>query len=72
VSPTEFRSLQTIAQLKNRDVQSLFEVSDQTVINWRYGYTRVPGAAAALLRRMAADNTTGNNHEADIGHTMAR
>lgn len=70
MSPIEFRSLQTQARLKNRDIQSLFKVSDQTVINWRYGYTKVPGAAAALMRRIAEDNT-GKSHEADIGHAMA-
>lgn len=45
----EFQAAQKAAGMKNRDVQSLCGVSDQTVINWRKGYSRVPGAVAALI-----------------------
>jgi DNA-binding transcriptional regulator YiaG len=50
----EFRELQSQAGLKNRDLERLFQVSDQTVINWRRGHTRIPGAAAALLLHLAS------------------
>ena len=43
--------------MKNRDVQTLCGVSDQTVINWRKGYSRVPGAVAALILMKARANT---------------
>lgn len=46
----EFRRLQTALRLKNRDLERMFEVSDQTVINWRKGYSRVPGAVAWAIR----------------------
>lgn len=45
----EFQAAQKAAGMKNRDVQALCDVSDQTVINWRKGYSRVPGAVAALI-----------------------
>ena len=46
----EFRRLQAALQLKNRDLERLFEVSDQTIINWRRGYSRIPAAAAIVIR----------------------
>jgi len=46
----EFQAAQAALRMKNRDVQALCGVSDQTVINWRHGYTRIPGAVAALIR----------------------
>lgn len=49
----EFCRLQRVAGLKNNDVQRMCGVSDQTVINWRKGYTRVPGAVQVLIRQMA-------------------
>ena len=61
MSPTEFRRLQRRAGLLNREVQQLCGVSDQTVINWRHGHTRVPGSAIALLRMIA---TNSDNREA--------
>ena len=45
----EFQAAQRAAGMKNRDVEVLCGVSDQTVINWRKGYSRVPGAVAALI-----------------------
>ena len=45
----EFQAAQQAAGMKNRDVERLCGVSDQTVINWRKGYTRIPGAVAALI-----------------------
>lgn len=49
----EFQRLQTAAKLKNADIQSRFQVSDQTVINWRKGYTRIPAAVQILIRQWA-------------------
>lgn len=48
----EFREAQEQLRMKNRDIQQLFDVSDQTVINWRKGYTRIPGAVAWAIRQM--------------------
>lgn len=48
----EFQQHQQALGLKNRDLERLFEVSDQTVINWRMGHTRVPGAVAWAIRNM--------------------
>ena len=45
----EFQAAQKAAGMKNRDVQVLCGVSDQTVINWRKGYSRVPKAVAHLI-----------------------
>lgn len=50
----EFKAAQAALRLKNRDVQSMFEVSDQTVVNWRQGYTRIPGAVAWSIRALLA------------------
>lgn len=49
----EFVRLQRVASMKNKDVQSMCGVSDQTVINWRKGYTRIPGAVQTLIRQAA-------------------
>ena len=49
----EFQRLQAAARLKNKDVQRLFGVSDQTVINWRKGYTRIPLSVQTLIRQLA-------------------
>ncbi len=46
----EFCKAQAALRMKNRDVERLCGVSDQTVINWRKGYSRIPGAVAALIR----------------------
>ena len=54
MTPQELCSLQRAAGMKNNDLQSMCGVSDQTIINWRKGYTRIPGAVAQLLR-MAAE-----------------
>lgn len=50
----EFRQAQKALGMKNRDIQTAFAVSDQTVINWRMGHTRVPGAVAWAIRNMVA------------------
>lgn len=55
----EFRALQSQAGLKNRDLQRICQVSDQTVINWRMGHTRIPGAVAALLQHLASSARQG-------------
>lgn len=39
--------------MKNHDIQRLCGVSDQTVINWRKGYTRVPLPVQTLIRQWA-------------------
>lgn len=49
----EFCELQKAAGLKNSDVQRICAVSDQTVVNWRRGHTRIPGSAAVLIRQLA-------------------
>lgn len=49
----EFCRLQQEAKLKNRDVERVMGVSDQTVINWRRGYSRIPGAVQVVIRQMA-------------------
>lgn len=49
----EFVRLQRVAGMKNKDVERMFGVSDQTVINWRKGYTRIPAAVQTLIRQQA-------------------
>lgn len=49
----EFQRLQQAAGMKNQDIQRMCGVSDQTVINWRKGYTRIPGSVAQLIRLKA-------------------
>ena len=49
----EFQRLQRVAGMKNKDVERMFGVSDQTVINWRKGYTRIPAAVQILIRQWA-------------------
>lgn len=49
----EFQHLQRVAGMKNQDVQRMFGVSDQTVINWRKGYSRIPTAVQILIRQWA-------------------
>lgn len=49
----EFVRLQQEAGMKNRDVERVMGVSDQTVINWRRGYSRVPLAVQTLIRQLA-------------------
>ncbi len=48
----EFVRAQAVLKLKNRDLEGLFGVSDQTIINWRKGYTKVPGAVAWAIRSL--------------------
>lgn len=48
----EFVRAQAVLKMKNRDMQSIFGVSDQTIVNWRKGYTKVPGAVAWAIRSM--------------------
>lgn len=57
----EFCRLQRAAGMKNHDVQRMCGVSDQTVVNWRKGYTRIPGAVQVLIRQAAAQQTKGTN-----------
>ena len=52
----EFQAAQKAAGMKNRDMERLCGVSDQTVINWRKGYSRIPGAVAALILMKARAN----------------
>lgn len=47
----EFRCLQAELELRNRDIEDWFGVSDQTVVNWRHGYSRVPESVLIVLRR---------------------
>lgn len=49
----EFVRLQRVAGMKNKDVERMCGVSDQTVINWRKGYTRIPAAVQTLIRQQA-------------------
>lgn len=49
----EFQQLQKAASMTNADIQRMCGVSDQTVINWRKGYTRIPGSVAQLIRLKA-------------------
>lgn len=55
----EFCRLQREAGMKNQDIQRLCGVSDQTVINWRKGYTRVPLPVQTLIRQWAEKGRTG-------------
>lgn len=57
----EFKAAQDALRLKNRDIERLFEVSDQTVVNWRQGYTRIPGAVAWAIRQMLDHNKNAPN-----------
>lgn len=50
----DFVRAQAVLKLKNKDIQSMFAVSDQTVVNWRKGYSRVPGAVAWAIREQLA------------------
>lgn len=50
----EFCRLQAALKLKNRDLEVMFEVSDQTVVNWRKGYSRIPAAVAIVIREHLA------------------
>jgi len=52
----EFCRLQAALRMKNRDVERLFEVSDQTVVNWRRGYSRIPAAVAMVIRDRHQNN----------------
>lgn len=54
----EFQSLQRQARMKNHDVQRMCGVSDQTVINWRKGYTRIPAPVQILIRQWAEQRRT--------------
>lgn len=54
----EFQRLQAAARMKNQDVQRMFGVSDQTVINWRKGYTRIPLSVQTLIRLWAEQQNT--------------
>lgn len=54
----EFQRLQAAARMKNQDVQRMFGVSDQTVINWRKGYTRIPLSVQTLIRQSAENGKT--------------
>ena len=53
MTSNEFQRLQAAARMKNQDVQRMCGVSDQTVINWRKGYTRIPKAVQTLIRQCA-------------------
>ena len=55
----EFQRLQAAARMKNQDVQRMFGVSDQTVINWRKGYTRIPLSVQTLIRQQAEQGKAG-------------
>lgn len=55
----EFTQLQRQAGMKNHDVQRMCGVSDQTVINWRKGYTRIPAAVQILIRQWAEKGKAG-------------
>jgi DNA-binding transcriptional regulator YdaS (Cro superfamily) len=48
----EFVRAQAVLGMKNKDMQGIFGVSDQTIINWRKGYTKVPGAVAWAIRSL--------------------
>ena len=54
----EFVRLQSAAKMKNQDVQRMCGVSDQTVINWRKGYTRIPVPVQTLIRQQAEHRKT--------------
>lgn len=56
MNSSEFVRLQRQAGMKNKDVERIAGVSDQTVINWRTGRTRIPLAVQTLIR-MAADRS---------------
>lgn len=55
----EFVRLQKEAGMKNRDVESVMGVSDQTVVNWRKGYSRIPVAVQTLIRQLARERQAG-------------
>lgn len=48
----EFVRAQAVLKMKNKDFEGLFGVSDQTIVNWRKGYTKVPGAVAWAIRSL--------------------
>lgn len=53
VTSHEFCRLQRLAGMKNRDIETVMGVSDQTVVNWRKGYSRIPVAVQVLIRQLA-------------------
>lgn len=55
----EFQRLQRAAGMKNKDVERMCGVSDQTVINWRKGYTRIPLPVQTLIRLWAEKGKAG-------------
>lgn len=54
----EFQRLQAAARMTNQEVQRMCGVSDQTVINWRKGYTRIPLSVQTLIRLCAEKGKT--------------
>lgn len=50
----QFTTAQENLRLSNKDIESMFQVSDQTVINWRKGNTRVPAAVAIVMGDLSA------------------
>jgi hypothetical protein len=56
----EFQRAQADLGLRNHDIQRMFDVSDQTVVNWRHGYTRIPGAVAWAIRQLLEAARTAN------------
>lgn len=57
----EFRKLQAALELKNRDIEDWFGVSDQTVVNWRHGYSRVPESVLIVMRRELAEQRSATS-----------
>lgn len=57
----EFRKLQAELELKNRDIEDWFGVSDQTVVNWRHGYSRVPESVLIVMRRELAEQRSATS-----------
>ena len=53
----ELCRLQAALKMKNRDLEVMFEVSDQTVVNWRRGYSRIPAAVAIVIRQLFNQGT---------------
>lgn len=51
----EFLTIQRELNLTNQELEDMLGVSDQTIVNWRHGYTRIP-RSVALIMRLLRDN----------------
>lgn len=49
MNPQVFRMLQTVLNMKGKELAELFDVSDETISRWRNGKQRIPKAVAIVM-----------------------